>query len=148
MTPLVDVTGVVALPEYRLFVTFEDGKQGIYDVCPHLEHGVFQRLKDKNLFARASVDYGTVVWPGDLDIAPETLWEECVPAAMLPDGRVVARYARDGGPGGTRLPCRRRRRTRRSWVYHGASTSGTWPGWRTWETSTRSWTTRRSTLRT
>ena len=27
------------------------------------------------LFMRATVEYGTVVWPGNIDIAPETLLE-------------------------------------------------------------------------
>jgi len=30
-------------------------------------------------FSLASVDYGTVTWPSDIDIAPETLYECSVP---------------------------------------------------------------------
>lgn len=89
MAALVDVTDVTALPGHRIFVTFEDGRRGVYDMGPLLASGVFRRLGDDALFRRASVDYGTVVWPGGLDVAPETLWSDCVPAAMLPDGRVV-----------------------------------------------------------
>ena len=32
----------------------------------------FCRLKEKALFNLASIDYGTVVWPGNIDISPET----------------------------------------------------------------------------
>ncbi|NTW69576.1 MAG: DUF2442 domain-containing protein [Chlorobiaceae bacterium] len=32
------------------------------------------------LFFKASVQYGTVVWPGNLDMAPETFWSRSVPA--------------------------------------------------------------------
>jgi hypothetical protein len=39
----------------------------------------FAQLKDSPLFAKASVDYGTVVWPGDIDIAPETLYDRSQP---------------------------------------------------------------------
>jgi hypothetical protein len=32
-------------------------------------------LKNVPLFMKASVENGTVVWPGNIDIEPETLWE-------------------------------------------------------------------------
>ena len=34
----------------------------------------FAKLLNSPLFFKASVQYGTVVWPGNIDIAPETLW--------------------------------------------------------------------------
>ena len=76
---MVDVTSVEALPGYRLLLAFEDGKRGIYDVGPLLESGVFRRLKNVSLFSQVSVELGSVAWPGGLDIAPETLWEDCEP---------------------------------------------------------------------
>ncbi|KHE93088.1 MAG: hypothetical protein SCABRO_01165 [Candidatus Scalindua brodae] len=33
------------------------------------------KLKHTPLFMKATVAYGTVVWPGNIDIAPETLWD-------------------------------------------------------------------------
>jgi len=34
----------------------------------------FRKLENPGYFSLASVDYGNVVWPGDIDIAPETLF--------------------------------------------------------------------------
>ena len=76
---LVDVTSVKPLPGYKLLLAFEDGKQGVYDVGPLLKEGVFGRLQNTAFFDQASVELGSVVWPGGLDIAPETLWEGCEP---------------------------------------------------------------------
>lgn len=76
---LVDVTSVRPLPGFRLLLTFEDGKRGIYDVEPLLDKGVFRRLRNNALFNQVTVELGSVAWPGDLDIAPETLWEDCKP---------------------------------------------------------------------
>jgi hypothetical protein len=44
-------------------------------MTPYLEKKPFTRLKDLPLFMKATVEYGTVVWPGNIDIAPETLWD-------------------------------------------------------------------------
>ncbi|MBF0231288.1 MAG: DUF2442 domain-containing protein, partial [Desulfamplus sp.] len=35
----------------------------------------WKRIKDINLFQRAFTANGTVVWEGDIDIDPETLYE-------------------------------------------------------------------------
>lgn len=39
------------------------------------------RLKSGNAFQGAFVENGTVVWPGNIDIDPETLYEYSVPLA-------------------------------------------------------------------
>jgi len=40
---------------------------------PYLDSKPFVRIKDALLFAQAKGDSGTVVWPGNIDIAPEML---------------------------------------------------------------------------
>ena len=37
--------------------------------------GVLKPLDDPERFAGAFVDFGTVCWPNDLDLAPELLYE-------------------------------------------------------------------------
>jgi hypothetical protein len=43
----------------------------------------FNRPKDGTAFNGAHIDYGTVVWPGNIDIAPETLYDRSVPVDSL-----------------------------------------------------------------
>ena len=75
----VDVTKVQVLSGHRLKVRFDDNNEGIYDMTPLLGLGVFKRLQDDTLFSMADIEYGTVVWPGNLDIAAERLWTDCEP---------------------------------------------------------------------
>ena len=60
---------------YRLWLRFEDGLEGEIDLSDILQGPVFAPLKDVSAFARLRVDpnWHTIVWPGDLDIAPESL---------------------------------------------------------------------------
>jgi len=75
MVDLLDVVKVEARPGYLLYLEFENGEKRIFDMTPYLEKRPFMQLKGSHLFALASVDYGTVVWPGNIDIAPETLYD-------------------------------------------------------------------------
>ena len=72
---LLDVTKVKALPNYVLLLEFENGENRYFDMAPYMDRKPFIRLKNPSLFRQAFVDYGTVVWPGNIDIAPETLYD-------------------------------------------------------------------------
>jgi hypothetical protein len=76
---MTQVTSVVPLDNFVLLVGFSTGELRRFDMTPYLEIGVFKRLKNPGLFKLARVDYGTVTWPGELDIAPETLYLESIP---------------------------------------------------------------------
>jgi uncharacterized protein DUF2442 len=59
-------------------VAFEDGLVGEVDLAYLLDYGgVFEPLRDPGFFRRLRLDpgAGTIVWPNDADIAPETLYE-------------------------------------------------------------------------
>lgn len=77
---LLDVVRVEAMPDYKLFLEFENGEKRIFDMTPLMGKKPFIHLKGSPLFTKASVDYGTVVWPGNIDIAPETLYDRSFPA--------------------------------------------------------------------
>ena len=70
---MIKVVSVKPLEGYKLRLTLSDGRSGIFDVLPYLEMEVFRELKDPQYFCRVYVDYGTVVWPHEQDIAPDTI---------------------------------------------------------------------------
>jgi hypothetical protein len=72
------IQAVQATDNYRLLLKFTNGEQGIYDCSSLLDFGVFRELRDKHYFKRAMVDNGTVVWPNEQDICPDTLYLDAV----------------------------------------------------------------------
>ena len=68
------VKKVVPLSGYKLQIEFSNGETGVYDCTHLLESGVFKELKDRNYFQMARAWDGTVVWPHDQDICPDTLY--------------------------------------------------------------------------
>lgn len=80
MEALLDVVTVEVTADYLLQLVFENGEKRIFDMSPYMDKKPFAQLKGSPLFAMAYVDYGTVVWPGEIDIAPETLYLRSRPA--------------------------------------------------------------------
>jgi hypothetical protein len=64
--------------DHRVHVSFEDGVAAEIDLSYLLDRGgVFEPLRDVDYFRqlRADSEAGTIVWPNEADIAPETLYE-------------------------------------------------------------------------
>ncbi|HWR20855.1 MAG TPA: DUF2442 domain-containing protein [Verrucomicrobiae bacterium] len=80
-----DVKTVKPLSDYRIFVETGDGRRGIFDVKPYLNHGVFRELRDTHYFNQVGILFGAVTWPHAQDIAPETLLAEMIPVESMPN---------------------------------------------------------------
>jgi len=72
------VSKVIPLEGNRLELIFTNGETGIYDCSPLLSFGVFRELADVRYFRKAAVELGTVVWPNEQDICPDTLYLDSV----------------------------------------------------------------------
>jgi hypothetical protein len=65
---------VVAMADHRLRIEFTNGEIGIYDCTPLLKFGVFKELDEPAYFRRVRSFNGSVVWPHEQDICPDTLY--------------------------------------------------------------------------
>jgi len=63
--------------EYRIRVSFDDGKAGTIDMKNDLWGEVFEPLKEMSVFRNFRIDpeLHTIVWPTGADLAPEYLYE-------------------------------------------------------------------------
>jgi Protein of unknown function (DUF2442) len=77
---MIEVNSVEVTANFGLLLTFNNGEERCFDMRPYLHYPVFLRLENPGFFSMARIDYGTVTWPGDIDIAPETLYEYSVPS--------------------------------------------------------------------
>jgi hypothetical protein len=64
-----------------LAVRFVDGTEGTVDMRPLLNSDnvigtVFETLRDATLFSRAGLHLGAVAWPGEIDLAPDAMYDE------------------------------------------------------------------------
>lgn len=71
-----DVVEVEPSPDLSMQVRFADGTQGSVKFERSHLFGVFESLKDPSFFCRAYLDSGVVMWPGDIDIAPDAMYRE------------------------------------------------------------------------
>ena len=55
---------------------FENGERRFFDMRPLLSMQPWTQLASPSVFNRAEVAHGTVIWPGGIDVAPETLYED------------------------------------------------------------------------
>jgi hypothetical protein len=74
---VIEIERVEPLEGRSVRITLTDGSVVERDLADLLRGGVFEPLeRDDELFRRVYVDYGTLAWPGGLDVAPETvIWD-------------------------------------------------------------------------
>ena len=63
------------LPDYKFAVVFNNGQRGVFDCKYLLDYEVSAPLADYSLFNQVRAEHGTLCWPNDIDVAPETVWE-------------------------------------------------------------------------
>jgi len=70
---MIKVISVEPMENCKLRITLSDNRKGVFDVSPYLDRGVFKELREPKKFRQVYLAYGTVVWPNEQDIAPETI---------------------------------------------------------------------------
>lgn len=79
MNEFIRVKDAKALEPYKVLVIFTNGEKKIFDASPYLDIGVFTALKDPAFFAKVRPCMGTITWPNEIDLCPDTVYQESKP---------------------------------------------------------------------
>lgn len=83
---MIKVIAVTANDDFSLDLKFNDGSVKRFDATPYLDYEAFRELKVLAYFKQVTVAFGTVQWPHEQDISPETLYLESVELSLSPAG--------------------------------------------------------------
>jgi len=75
---LVSVIKAEHIKDYTVHLFFDNKEEGIVDLKDTIfndHREIFEPLKDIEYFKKFSLDSWTMVWPNELDFAPEYLYE-------------------------------------------------------------------------
>ncbi|MEM6336215.1 MAG: hypothetical protein AAF752_06590 [Bacteroidota bacterium] len=80
------VTGVDVLPGFQLRLAFPDNEYRVYDASHLVGRAgtLWETLANPDVFAQATLDHGSVSWPGGADLGWFTLYHESEPASAPP----------------------------------------------------------------
>jgi hypothetical protein len=73
------VKSVEPQADYRLKLTFTNGEVRLFDVKPYLGTGIFQELRNVEVFNSVRPVLGSIQWKNEADLCPDTLYEKSVP---------------------------------------------------------------------
>ena len=77
---MLEVTKAKHVSGYTLWLSFNDGTEGIVDLEDSLWGPVFEPLRNEDAFRQVSVSpiLHTIAWPNDADFAPEHLKDKLI----------------------------------------------------------------------
>lgn len=90
---------VKALENYRIWVKFSDGSEGIADLSDLAGKGVFALWNDYQEFQKVYIGPGgEIAWSDQIDLCPDAIYLKITgrqPEDIFPKLRELAAYARD-----------------------------------------------------
>jgi hypothetical protein len=72
------IINVTPEENYILYIEFDNGEYGWLDMKPFLGYGVFQRIKNQNVFQQVRIKFDTIEWDCGVDLDPEYVYEKCM----------------------------------------------------------------------
>lgn len=68
------VKNAVPDKDYTVKIVFDNGEEKLFNVKPYLEKGIFQELKNMQIFKTVRPVMGSIQWKNGQDFCPDTLY--------------------------------------------------------------------------
>lgn len=65
---------VEVIDELKLILHFDNKEERLLDLKKYMISPYFRELEDFDYFKKVSISGGTIIWPNEQDIAPETIY--------------------------------------------------------------------------
>jgi hypothetical protein len=72
------VTNAKPAEDYTVHVWFKNGEEGILDMKPYLDRGIFRELRNMSMFNSVRPFLGTIQWANEADLCPDTVYLDSV----------------------------------------------------------------------
>jgi hypothetical protein len=72
------VTNVKPEKNYTVHLWFNNGEEGVLDIKPYLDKGIFRELQDMSMFNSVRPFIGTIQWKNEADLCPDTVYLDSV----------------------------------------------------------------------
>ena len=72
------VKNVFPNENYTLHLWFTNGEEGVLDMKPYLDKGIFRELRELSVFNSVRPFIGTIQWNNEADLCPDTVYLDSV----------------------------------------------------------------------
>ena len=72
--------------DYKIYVEFDNNECGVLNMEPYLSFGVFNKIKDPNLFSKVRISFDTIEWENGIDLDPQFVYEKSIKEACSTSG--------------------------------------------------------------
>jgi hypothetical protein len=59
--------------DYKFKAVLSNGAEGIFDISPYLEKGIFVQLKNKEYCKQVKINFAGICWPHGQDFSADTI---------------------------------------------------------------------------
>jgi len=70
------------LEDYRILLTFNNKERRVFNVKPYLDDVFWAPLRNPAIFHAVRINPMTVEWPGEIEFAPDVLYEDSEPVTL------------------------------------------------------------------